>query len=67
MRHRLHHLSASPTLEYTVATGWTGGLASGGAFLKESLSLATLQALAWGLPVIAVNAGALKPANRACA
>lgn len=28
------HLSASPIVEYTVATGWTGGLAAGGAFLN---------------------------------
>lgn len=28
------HLSASPITEYTVATGWTGGLAAGGAFLN---------------------------------
>lgn len=29
---RTWHLSGSPILEYTVATGWTGGLALGGAF-----------------------------------
>jgi hypothetical protein len=33
---RVLHLSASPILEYTVATGWTGGLATGGAFLNGS-------------------------------
>lgn len=31
---RVMHLSASPIVEYTVATGWTGGLAAGGAFLN---------------------------------